>query len=177
MILDRLSYFQHGKFLLFATMLFLFYVPQLFSHFSLQTDKDIQDMYWKSYDSAEVLLKKGDYHNAISKFEESLGIARENGYYEGTVKSNMRLGLLYWNIGKLEESTKLFKIALSLASKYGELEYVKECQKSLDIYQLYSAGKEYRSSGKYEKSIEGFEKAIKIAKEIKSQAHEVKCLR
>jgi len=158
-------------------VLFLFIMPFAFTDFQFQSNKDVQRIFRTSFDSAEMLLKRGDYQNAIGKFKEALDLAGESGYVEGFLQCYMRLGLLFWNTGELRESAKLYEKALSLAETHDKTRYAQECQKSLDIYQLYSEGKEYRSSGNYENSIESFKRAIELAKEIGSEAHEVKCLR
>ena len=176
-VMDNLSNSSFRKLLFFMIVLFLFIVPQAFTDFLFQSDKDVQKKFWASFDSAEVLLRRGDYQIAKGKFEEALGFAGESGYIEGSVQCYMRLGLLFWNTSELGESAKFYKKALSLAETHDKTRYEQECQKSLDIYQLYSEGKEYRSSGNYKNSIESFKKAIELAKEIGSEAHEMKCLR
>ncbi len=168
---------QKKKIFSFLIILFIYFMPLTSSDFSFQAEKEVQNKYKAAFNSAEVLLKAGAYQEATEMFQEVLAFAEEQDIEEGKIQCYMRLGLLYWNVGDLKESTRLYERALQLAENYGVKHYAEECQKSLAIYQLYTEGKEYRSSGKYEKSIESFEKAIVLAKEIKSEAHEVKCLR
>lgn len=175
--MDNLSSLFLKRFLSFFIFLFFCRTPLVFPDFNLQADKNAQRAFKASFDSAEVVLKKGEYFNAIEMFQEALDLAEEHGYLEGKILSYMRLGLLHWNTGKLGESAKLYNMALSLAETYNKKSYAQECRKSLDIYNLYSEAKEYRSSGNYKKSTEVFERAIVLAKEIGSVAHEVKCLR
>ena len=165
------------RILSFFIILIHFVILFAFSGETSQVEKDIQRIFKTSFDSAEAFLKKGEYQNSIVKFQEVLSLAEELDYVEGIIQSYMRLGVLYWNTGELEKSTQLYKQALSLEQNHTKNKYAVECQKSLEIYLRYSEGKEYRSSGNYLKSIESFEKAIKLAKEIGSIAHEVKCLR
>ncbi len=148
-----------------------------FSDLAFQEDEDVRRMFRTSFDSAELFIKKGKYQKAIGKFEEALGLAEKHGYIEERILCYMRLGLLYWNTGELKESTRQYKKALSFAETHDNKKYTQECRKSIEIYQYYSDGKEFRSSGNYKKSIESFEKAIELSKEIGSKAHEVKCLR
>jgi CHAT domain-containing protein/Tfp pilus assembly protein PilF len=161
----------------FLIILFIYIAPLVSSHLRFQSDKDVQNKYKASFDSAEAFLKDGEYQDAIGKFQEALDLAENQGNEEGRILCYMRLGLLYWNIGELKESTNLYTQAFSFAERFEVRKYEEECRKSLDIYQLYTAGKEYRSAGNFDKSIESFEKAIELGKEIKSEAHEVKCLR
>ncbi|MDH3353444.1 MAG: tetratricopeptide repeat protein, partial [Nanoarchaeota archaeon] len=155
----------------------LFITPLALDGLLFQVDKDVKRKFRISFDSAEVFIKKGEYQDALGKLHEALDLAEEHNYEEGRILCYMRLGLLYWNTGELEESTKLYNNALSLAEIHDKKQYANECRISLDIYKHYSEGKEYRLADSYEKSIESFKKAILLAKQIGSIAHEVKCLR
>jgi CHAT domain-containing protein/Tfp pilus assembly protein PilF len=157
--------------------LFIFITPVTFYGAVFQARENYRSKYTNSFKSAEVFLEKGEYQDAIRKFREALDFADKLDYGEGKILCLVQLGLLYWNIGDLGESTNFYNNALSYAVTYGQTHYADECKKSLDIYRLYSEGKEYRSSGNYIGSIESFKKAIQLAKEIGSIAHEVKCLR
>ena len=106
----------------------------------------------------------------------ALGLARKIGYKE-EVKCFIRLGLLYWNIGQLEESSEKYIQALSLAQKFNLKELEEESRTALEIYRLYKEGKKFRSSGEHQKSIESFQTAIDLASKSGSKEHEVKCLR
>ncbi|MDH4219239.1 MAG: CHAT domain-containing protein [Candidatus Aminicenantes bacterium] len=134
-------------------------------------------MYKFYFHSGEIFLKEGDFQNAINEFKKGLSLAEEYDYQEGKISCCMRLGLLYWNTGELEESSQLYKRAILLAERFNFKSYEEECKKSLDIFEFYSKGKEYRSSSNYKKSIESFHKAIELARQIGSDAFEVKCLR
>lgn len=120
---------------------------------------------------------EGDFSNAINAFISALSIAKKIGYEEGEVQCLTRLGLLYWNTGHLEESSKKYKQALSLAQTLNLKNKEEECQSAIEIYRLYKEGKEFRSSGECQKSIESFEKAIDLAKKSGSKEHELKCIR
>ena len=89
----------------------------------------------------------------------------------------IKLGLLYWNIGKLKVSSQYYNDALSIAQKNGLKKLKEECENALIIYSLYNQGKKYRSAGDTQKSIESFENAIKLSRSMKSSEHELKCLR
>ena len=47
----------------------------------------------------------------------------------------------------------------------------------IQIYEFYREGKQSLREEKYQKAITGFEKSIELAKKIKSEEHELKCLR
>jgi len=89
----------------------------------------------------------------------------------------MGLGLLYWNIGQIEKSLDFYREALFLADKINLKDKRQEILDRIEVYKLYRNGKEYRSQDQHQKSIVSLEKAIALARKIKSKDHEVKCLR
>jgi len=133
--------------------------------------------YRSSIDTAERLLKEGDFHRAIGLFKQELKIAKEIDDEYIQVKCYMRLGLLYWNIGQLEESSEFYIKAESLAKKLSLQNELEKCRCALEIYRSYLDGKEYRSLRKYQQSIESFQSAIELARKAGSREHELKCLR
>jgi CHAT domain-containing protein/Tfp pilus assembly protein PilF len=106
-----------------------------------------------------------------------LDLSKKIGNKEAEVKCLISLGLMYWNIGELEESSEKYKKALSAAKKFNLKDLKNSCQNAFEIYRLYSAGKKFRSSGEYKKSIESFKQAIELAEKTKSKEHKLKCLR
>jgi len=106
-----------------------------------------------------------------------LGLARRIDHKEEEVKCLISLGLLYWNIGELEESLEKYKKALSIAKKFNLKDKQEDCRTALEIYRLYKEGKKFRSSGEYTKSIESFQQAIELAERLESKEHELKCRR
>jgi CHAT domain-containing protein/Tfp pilus assembly protein PilF len=161
----------------FLLSFFLIFAVAINSNPNLQQESDILTMYKSSFQSGETYLKTGDYQNAIYEFKKSIDLADKCEFQEGTILCSMNLGLLYWNTGELEESSLFYKKALSVAEKNNNENYAERCKKSLDIYTLYIKGKEHRASGDYQESIECFQKAVGLARQIGSEAHELKCLR
>jgi len=161
----------------FSLIFFLLFTTLMISNPVLQIRRDIPKRYKSYFHSGEIFLKEGDFQNAIKEFRRGLSLAEEYDHQEGKISCCMRLGLLYWNTGELEESSRLYKRALLLAERFNFKSYEEECNKSLNIFEFYSKGKEYRSSSNYKKSIESFHKAIELARQMGSNAFEVKCLR
>ena len=126
---------------------------------------------------AERFKSDGDYEKAIELLEKSLEYAKKIPDGEKECTTLLNLGLMYWNIGKLDVSSDYYSEALSLAKKLNLEAQNNESQTALDIYSFYEKGKKFRSEGVYQESIENFQKAIKLAKELGSKEHEVKCLR
>lgn len=88
-----------------------------------------------------------------------------------------KLGLLNWNLGRMEECSRFYQEALALARLANFKREEQICLTALEIFDLYSKGKEARSQGKYQQSIEILQRAVALARGIQSREHEVKCLR
>ncbi len=139
-----------------------------------------QDEYDDYFNQGERSRIKGDYEEAIELFTEALSISRKTKDKRAEIESLMKLGLLYWNTGRPDDSAGFYKKALSLAENAEIVEKKEEIQNYIQIYDLYQAGKGILDDSipvEHQKSIESFEKAIALAREIQSKEHELKCLR
>jgi len=137
----------------------------------------LSDRYSQLTLEAEELQINGEFEKAIEVFNKSMKIAKEISDREKECNALIKLGLLYWNIGKLKISSKYYSEANSLAKANNFIEFKGHCQNALEIYSLYNQGKNYRSLNETQKSIESFQKAINLSRLIQSEEHEVKCLR
>jgi CHAT domain-containing protein/Tfp pilus assembly protein PilF len=135
------------------------------------------DQYSKLFHEAEEFQKNGEFEKAIEIFTQSREIAKNISDKEKECDALIKLGLLYWNIGKLKISSKYYSDALSLAKENDLKSLEIRCQNVLEIYSLYNQGKKYRSLGDTKKTIESFEKAISLSQSLLSKEHEEKCLR
>ncbi|MFC2167968.1 CHAT domain-containing protein [Acidobacteriota bacterium] len=118
----------------------------------------------------------GDFDLSIQCFEEALSLAKKMDHVSGQVQTLCELGLLSWNIGNIESSTKSYKEALALTN-----EKMPEARNKLlltiDISRLYKDGKRYRNQSMFKDSITSFTSAIGLAQQVNSREHQVKCLR
>ena len=159
-------------------LLFVLQISFSFIFAELPTeDRSLLQLYALSFKSGNSSIKKGDYSKAIDSFKECLKLAFELDNKEKHIQCLSLLGLLYWNIGKLEESSGYYKDALALAKQHGLKNQQEECKIALEVFDFYSQGKKYRTSGQYWESIEVFKKAINLARKFGSKEHELKCLR
>ena len=126
---------------------------------------------------AEEFRINGEFEKAIEVFDKSMKIAKDIHSPEKECNALIKLGLMYWNIGKLEISSQYYSEAKSIANTNNLKEIEEHCQNTLEIYSLYNQGKNHRSSNETQKSIDSFQKAINLSRLIKSKEHEVKCLR
>ena len=121
--------------------------------------------------------RSGDFNKAIERIESAISKHQERVGGIQDTKIQLELGLLYWNIGQMEKSRNAYERAALLAGETGSQEDLRISDLALAICDNYSAGKEYRAEGKYSESVGAFENAIRIAREIGSRDHELKCLR
>ncbi len=139
-----------------------------------------QKEYSEYFSQGERSRLQGDYEEAIEFFTRALSLSRKNKNSGAEIESLIKLGLLYWNTGKPDDSADFYKKALALADNAEIGEKKDEIQDYIQIYDLYQAGKGFlgdASPVEHQKSIESFEKAIALAREIQSKEHELKCLR
>ena len=139
-----------------------------------------QEEYSEYFSQGEQSRLQGDYEEAIEFFTRALSLSRKNKNSGAEIESLIKLGLLYWNTGKPDDSADFYKKALAIAENAEIGEKKDEIQNYIQIYDLYQAGKGFRDDSfpaEHQKSIESFEKAIALARKIQSKEHELKCLR
>lgn len=171
---------------IFFSWIRLFFYVALLIHLSFSSQKSdlkikpassFEQSYQSLYSRGESLQQNGDFDKAIVFFEKSLNLARKEGDFKKEIESLSKLGILYWNIGKLKESSNFYTSALSLSRKLNIKEKEEKFSTALQIYNFYSKGKEFRSQDQYQQSIDAFQKAIELSRKINSLEHELKCLR
>src|SRR4030043_1210765 len=126
---------------------------------------------------AEKARSEGRFEEALKFSSQAYSLAKKAEYEEGKLDSLIQQGLLYWNLGRMKESSEAFARALPIAEKLRSPDKQNICSISLEIYGHYVQGKERRDSGDYQTSIERFKKAIDLARTIQGRGQELKCLR
>jgi len=144
---------------------------------SSESNSDPKQDFSQYFSQGEQARAQGKYEESIELFKEALASARKNQDHPAEMEALVKIGLLYWNTGELPDSQNFYQQALSAAEKAALTEKKEEIEKYIQIHNLYQDGKEYFSEGNLRESIESFERAIALAKEIQSPEHEVKCLR
>jgi tetratricopeptide (TPR) repeat protein len=133
-------------------------------------------VYENLFDSGQEERAGGRFEVAVSIIEESLHVARLADDPLRQAQSHLSLGLLYWNLGQMDKSESHFKEALSFLED-SQPELKERALDSLEIYRLYSLGKDRRSEGLYQDSVDAFNLAVELSEKIDSPEHLVKCLR
>jgi CHAT domain-containing protein/tetratricopeptide (TPR) repeat protein len=133
--------------------------------------------YHQEISTAESLWRGGYFEEAFVKLNEARELARRMEDSEKEIQCAILLGKLCWVLGRPEDSEKFYAGALKRASNLGLKKETEEARTALKILELYSQGKADRFARRYEKSIQNFNAAIQLARQIGSQEHEAKCLR
>ncbi|MBL7082687.1 MAG: CHAT domain-containing protein [Candidatus Aminicenantes bacterium] len=169
---------KHQKKIYLLFFICLFFVLFLFNLniFSFYKS-DLTQEYARLFTQAKKLQEDGEFEKSIRFFEKSLNIARKIPSETKECDSLIKLGIAYWNIGEVKESSEYYKLTLKLAQKLNLKNLEEKSNKALKIYKSYNEGKNFRRLNEFQKSIESFQQAINISKEIESKEHELKCLR
>lgn len=107
---------------------------------------------------ALVFKRKGEYQNAIRKCFEGLNYVRANNCINEKVKLESQLGSLYYNIGKFDLGTKLFKKIEK------ELQNIEHDKTSAEINN--SIGLAYFKEGNYSQAKHHFQQALSLMKSL-----------
>ena len=123
------------------------------------------------------LKRMGRFKNAAGIFQNVLELAREGSREGEELECLMQLGVLNWNLGRMQESDSFYSRALCLAEHMVSKDNLNRCLQFLDIHSHYQKGKQCRQEGDQEQSIHHFNQAIQKARNMRSLDHELKCLR
>ena len=123
------------------------------------------------------LRKNGEFLKSIEIFTQSIETTKKRNDNEKLCDTYIELGFLYWNVGDLSKSKVFFSKGLEIANEFSFKQEKMKCEIALKIYNFYQEGKKSRKSGQFDESINNFQNAIKLAQEIESKEHEIKCMR
>lgn len=127
--------------------------------------------------SGESLLIQGEFEKSIEIYTAASELSGEAGDSKSQVKCQLALGLLHWNIGKLDISTSHYDSAYEIAVEHGLDKDALEASKAKAIHDYYQKGKEFADTSEYSESLQAFKTAINLAQELESKHHELKCQR
>ena len=157
----------------FAYIIFVF---PYFINIVFAQDPSLGSVNYKSlYQLAMQERTDGNFKESINHFTRSLSISNQTQLAE--LECLYNLAILYWNIGDLKNSKSYFLRCASLAKREGFADFENNSLSSIKAYELYEEGKAFRLAEKYNQSIDAYNEAIKIAREIRSPDLELKCSR
>jgi len=125
----------------------------------------------------ERLKKEGDFRSASQAYREALVSAQWTNNVRAQVECLSRLGVVFWDLGELDESRAFYKKALAATDRGRLFPEAKKCRLALEIDRLYRKGKDYSRANQMDECISSFKRAIKLSQKLSSPNHEAKCLR
>ncbi len=131
----------------------------------------------KKIAEGSALRRQGKFVLAKTTFEEAHELAKERKDLNSQASCLINIGALSWNLGQVKESIGYYEEALGICKELGLRDEEKVCLSAIQIYKLYSRGKELRDQRRPEDSVRYFKEAVALAKKINSLEHELKCLR
>ncbi|MCX6564184.1 MAG: CHAT domain-containing protein [Candidatus Aminicenantes bacterium] len=126
---------------------------------------------------AEKLRLAGEFEKALALFKDCVALAAGDKAHKNEAEAHLKIGLLFWNLGRMAESKTAYLDALALAKSAGLDGLNGFASAALAIADLYTQAKALLDQENYSRSIEAFKKAIDLSAKIDSPDHELKCLR
>ena len=157
-------------------ILIFFLVFLLFPHYSFNFQIKAQNRIDSLLFEGKNHLRSGNFDTAVKLIEGCLRIAVESENRKVELECYLDLGLLFWNLDRVDDSSDSYSKASEIACELDLPEVLKFSESALELNRLYLGGKDLLNK-KPKEAIEYFQKAVDIAEEIKSEAHELKCLR
>jgi CHAT domain-containing protein/Tfp pilus assembly protein PilF len=139
--------------------------------------KQSQTSFDKSFHYAVSLHSQGELELAFRALTKALAISRQERatYKEG--RCLLRLGILSWDIGNMPDSSSYFNAAKTAFDRIGDRLSHEFCARCLEIARLYKKGKVDRDANLNYSSLQSFEQAIRLGRELGLPGFELKCLR
>lgn len=130
------------------------------------------------------LIEKAQDERSAGNFAQAAELFKEaerrsialNGQRDRALCS-MSLGLTSWDLGEILESSRHFAEAAALYHKQKQTELEDLCGKGLEIIRLYNLGKQKHSQERDSESVDYFDKAINIGRQMGIDDFELKCRR
>ena len=126
---------------------------------------------------AAQLRSQGEFAESYLTLEQALALCRKDRLRTYQGKCLIRMGLLKWNIGDIAASTRLFDEAVAAFGIVGDSRSQEFCSKCLELIRLYNLGKNDRMARLYHRSIDRFNRACALGREIGFPDLQLKCLR
>jgi len=126
---------------------------------------------------AALLRSQGEYEKSFAVLQPALILARRDQRYGDQAKCLLRMGFLTWNLGDIAEAERYFGEAEAAFLKAKDPRSQEFCAKCLEMIGFYNKGKEDRKASLFYRSIERFEAACLLGREIGFSDLQLKCLR
>jgi CHAT domain-containing protein/Tfp pilus assembly protein PilF len=126
---------------------------------------------------ASALRSGGNYQESLFSVQKALDISLQLSGSPFDGKCLLLTGLLKWDLGAVEESSRYFAEARTAFERILDLRSRDFCTRCLELIGLYLAGKESRQARLYFRAVGQFERAGRIGRELGIEGFCLKCLR
>ena len=126
---------------------------------------------------AAVLRSQGEFDESYAALEQALAICPADRLQTYQGRCFIRMGLLKWNLGDIDKSARLFHEAAAAFRKIRDSRSQEFCVKCLEFVRLYNLGKDDRQAKLYHRSVDRFDQACALGREIGLPDLQLKCLR
>jgi CHAT domain-containing protein/Tfp pilus assembly protein PilF len=126
---------------------------------------------------AEKYQKEGNFEKALFQYKIAEKIAKQKSDKKKECEASLKIGLMLWNLGMLDDSLDQYNKALDIAIESNFDEKILFIINVKNIFKFYLEGKKLRSKGESINSINTFKQAIDLSSRIHSNEHKLKCLR
>ncbi len=133
--------------------------------------------YARAFRQGETERIRGDFESSIIRFTEALTISRTASDPAAEAACLVKLGLLQWNLGRVQEAEGNFSDAALKAGESGLSEALSYSRTALEIIRLYNQGKDLRQSNALPRSLASFAEAVALGRKNRGEEFVVKCLR
>lgn len=125
---------------------------------------------------ATELRSRGEFEESLSLLRQAL--SRQDQLGEDDQGRNLtEMGILSWDLGNIPESISFFRAAEAAFEKAGHLKSRRQCAKYVELVRLYNQGKDARQARLFYRSIQRFEEAVQLGREVGVPDFRLKCLR
>ncbi len=129
-----------------------------------QTTQDRNTEAMRLYEEGRQLLNRGQFREALEKFQEALVIVREIGVRQGEWLILSNIGAVYNGLGQYPKALEFYQQALAISREIGD--------QTGQRIPLNGIGEVYDNQGQYLKALEFYQQALAIVREISDRAGE-----
>lgn len=131
----------------------------------------------RSFETASALRARGEYDLAFEAIKGALEALRRDRNPSDSAKCLLRLGLLKWDLGDIDGSQLYFERARAAFEQGFDRKSTEYCEKCLALIRAYQEGKEARLAKLFFRSLDRFDEAFRLGRELGFEDFDLKGLR
>jgi CHAT domain-containing protein/tetratricopeptide (TPR) repeat protein len=141
------------------------------------SDRRVPPSFRPLFSQAAQLRSQGEFAESYATLEQALALCGQDRTRTYQGKCLVRMGLLKWNLGEITESARLFGEAAAAFEADRDSISKGFCAKCLELIRIYEQAKNDRAARLYHRSVDRFNRACALGREIGFLDLQLKCLR